>query len=81
MSHPSIPPFLASVIARLGDLAPGIVGAVAADVDHAPCGIQTVFSQELHRLVDASADRGATPEGTRRGGQSVGEGLGPRPGP
>src|SRR5690349_14636636 len=39
----------------IGGLAPGIVGAFAADVDDAPRGVQPILGQSLHRLVDAGA--------------------------
>ena len=72
-----MPAFTASSRAS-ADLAPGVVGAVAADVDDPARRVQAALGQQLHGLVDAGADRGAAPEGARRCGQLVGEGLRPR---
>ena len=69
---------LQRVVTRLGDLAPGIVGAVATHIDEVARRGEPALGQKLDTAIDPGADRGAPPEGAWRGGQPGGKGLGGR---
>ena len=64
------------VVTRRGDLATGVVGAVAADVDHSALRLQLVGRQHRHGGVDTGTDGGAAIEAARFGQQPVGEAVG-----
>src|ERR1700722_10673303 len=57
---------LERLVAGVGDVAAGIVGAVAGNVDGVAVGVERCAGELSHREVDAAADRGAVGEGARR---------------
>ena len=63
-------------VARLTDVAAGIVGAVTRDIDGAPLGLERRPRELGHGGINAAADRGAVGERTRRFKQPVAKSLG-----